>query len=166
VSSDFNVQSSKLEPAQDGRRDRNKLSPRINWRFRVPDGEPISFGDGSYGPQEFIAGRGFGDFIVWRHDGLPSYQLAVVVDDAAMQITEVVRGQDLLKSTARQILVYRALGLTRPNFYHCPLVTDESGQRLAKRSDSLSLRALRAKGIEPEILRKSWNVVDSGSALQ
>jgi glutamyl-tRNA synthetase len=78
-----------------------------------------------------------------------------VVDDAAMQITEVVRGEDLLKSTARQLLLYRALGCTPPDFFHCPLVTDEAGVRLAKRHDSLSLRALRAEGKRPQDLHKS-----------
>jgi glutamyl-tRNA synthetase len=129
---------------------------RANWRFRVPDGETISFQDGHQGPQAFVAGKDFGDFVVWRHDDLPAYQLAVVVDDAAMQITEVVRGADLLLSTARQILVYRALALSLPAFYHCPLMTDESGARLAKRHDALSLRALRQRGVTPEALRESW----------
>jgi glutamyl-tRNA synthetase len=127
-----------------------------NWRFLVPDGEVISFVDGNYGPQQFVAGKDFGDFIVWRHDDIPAYQLAVVVDDAAMQITEVVRGEDLLRSTARQLLLYRALELTPPQFFHCPLVTDAAGVRLAKRHDALNLRALRAKGLQPETLRKSW----------
>ncbi len=81
-----------------------------NWRFRVPDGETIAFADGHCGPQQFVAGKDFGDFVVWRHDGVPAYQLSVVVDDAAMRITEVVRGADLLNSTARQLLLYRALG--------------------------------------------------------
>jgi glutamyl/glutaminyl-tRNA synthetase len=80
---------------------------------------------------------------------VPSYQLACVVDDAAMRITEVVRGADLLKSTARQILLYRALGLAPPLWYHCPLVTDANGQRLAKRNDALSLRKLRERGVQP-----------------
>ena len=81
-----------------------------NWRFRVPDGEVIEFVDLNLGPQRFVAGKDFGDFVVWRRDNIPSYQLACVADDAAMGITEVVRGADLLKSTARQILLYRALG--------------------------------------------------------
>jgi glutamyl-tRNA synthetase len=127
-----------------------------NWRFRVPDGEVLAFVDGRWGPQQFVAGKDFGDFIVWRHDGIPAYQLAVVVDDAAMRITEVVRGEDLLKSTARQLLLYRALKLPAPLFYHCPLVTDKSGARLAKRHDALSLRALRARGKQPEALHHSW----------
>ena len=131
-------------------------SKKANWRFRVPDGQTISFLDGNYGPQQFVAGKDFGDFVVWRHDDIPAYQLAVVVDDAAMQITEVVRGEDLLGSTARQLLLYEALGLLPPRFFHCPLVTDQSGLRLAKRHNALSLRALRAAGKEPEDLRKEW----------
>jgi glutamyl-tRNA synthetase len=122
---------------------------KINWRFRVFDGEAISFTDGHFGPQQFVAGRDLGDFVVWRHDDTPSYQLAVVVDDAAMQMTEVVRGADLLKSTARQLLLYRALRLQAPDFYHCPLVTDSAGIRLAKRDDALSLRKLRTDGFSP-----------------
>jgi glutamyl-tRNA synthetase len=127
-----------------------------NWRFRVPDGERISFVDGFFGPQQFQAGRDFGDFVVWRHDDVPAYQLSVVVDDAAMKITEVVRGADLLVSTARQLLLYRALEWTPPAFYHCPLVTDDAGVRLAKRHDALSLRRLRAEGRTPEMLRQRW----------
>jgi glutamyl-tRNA synthetase len=120
-----------------------------NWRFRVPDGEVIEFVDANLGPQRFVAGADFGDFVVWRKDGLPSYQLACVADDAAMEITEVVRGADLLKSTARQILLNRALGLDDPAWYHCLLVVDHNGQRLAKRHDALSLRALRQRGLTP-----------------
>lgn len=127
-----------------------------SWRFRVPDGEAVSFADGWHGPQSLVAGRDFGDFVVWRHDGLPGYQLACVVDDAAMGITEVVRGADLLVSTARQLLLYRALGLAPPEFFHCPLVTDGQGVRLAKRHAALSLRALRAAGASPESLRAGW----------
>ena len=129
-----------------------------NWRFRVPDGEKISFTDGFFGSQQFQAGRDFGDFVVWRRDDVPSYQLAVVVDDAAMKVTEVVRGADLLLSTARQLLMYRALELPPPAFYHCPLITDAAGVRLAKRHDALSLRSLRAKGMTPPQLRESWDL--------
>jgi len=130
-------------------------SLRVNWRFRVPDGDVISFVDGYYGEQSFLAGKDFGDFVIWRHDGVPAYQLAVVVDDASMRITEVVRGEDLLKSTARQLLIYHALNLTPPSFYHCPLFTDDAGARLAKRHDALSLRSLRAHGGMPQALRKN-----------
>jgi glutamyl-tRNA synthetase len=123
-------------------------------RFRVPDGETVAFTDGNFGAQPFVAGKDFGDFVVWRGDDVPAYQLACVVDDAAMQITEVVRGADLLLSTARQILLYRALGLTPPAFYHCALMLDEKGKRLAKRHDALSLRTLRERGETPESLRR------------
>src|SRR2546421_1814035 len=129
-----------------------------NWRFRVPEAEAIEFVDGFFGEQRFIAGRDFGDFVVWRNDGVPSYQLAVVVDDATMQITEVVRGADLLLSTARQLLLYRALGLKAPAFFHCPLVVDSSGNRLAKRHDALSVRTLRSQGLTAEELRARFSV--------
>jgi glutamyl-tRNA synthetase len=133
-----------------------RSSTRRNWRFRVPDGETVSFVDGGFGPQQFVGGRDFGDFVVWRHDDLPAYQLAVVVDDDAMRISEVVRGADLLLSTARQLLLYRALALRPPLFYHCPLVTDAQGVRLAKRHDALSLRSLREGGADPAELRRTW----------
>jgi glutamyl/glutaminyl-tRNA synthetase len=128
----------------------------VNWRFRIPDGETIRFGDSGVGSRSYVAGRDFGDFVVWRRDDVPAYQLACVVDDAAMQITEAVRGADLLKSTARQILLYRALGLTPPEWHHCPLLRDAAGQRLAKRTDALSLRALRERGITPAEVRAMW----------
>jgi glutamyl/glutaminyl-tRNA synthetase len=121
----------------------------INWRFRVPDGAVIEFDDLNLGPQRFVAGQDFGDFVVWRRDGVPSYQLACVVDDAAMRITEVVRGADLLKSTARQILLNHALGFDDPAWFHCRLVVDHNGRRLAKRHDALNLRALRQRGLTP-----------------
>jgi len=120
-----------------------------NWRFRVNDGVAVEFFDEHLGPQRFVARKDFGDFLVWRKDNVPSYQLACAVDDAAMEITEVVRGADLLKSTARQILLLRALGFAAPAWYHCTLVADHNGQRLAKRHDALSLRSLRQRGLTP-----------------
>ena len=138
-----------LQPSDLGNR-------KCSWRFRVRDGETISFTDQNLGACSFIAGKDFGDFVVWRHDDVPSYQLAVVADDAAMHVTEVVRGADLLVSTARQLLLYRALGLNPPQFFHCPLMMDESGERLAKRHDALSLRALRVAGKLPEELRAAF----------
>lgn len=132
----------------------------VNWRFRIPDGETIAFEDSGMGARSYLAGRDFGDFIVWRRDDVPAYQLACVVDDAAMQITEVVRGADLLKSTARQLLLYRALGLTPPRWHHCPLLRDAAGQRLAKRTDALSLRALRERGMSPAEVRTLWERYD------
>jgi glutamyl-tRNA synthetase len=129
-----------------------------NWRFRVPDGETLQFDDQRLGTQYATAGVDFGDFIVWRKDDVPAYQLAVVADDAAMQITEAVRGADLLLSTFRQLLVYRALNLSAPQFYHTALITDSAGRRLAKRHDALSLRELRDSGAEPEELRQRYSV--------
>jgi glutamyl/glutaminyl-tRNA synthetase len=122
---------------------------RVNWRFRVPDGEELSFVDRRLGRQAAVAGSDFGDFLVWRKDDTPAYQLACVVDDAEMRITEVVRGADLVTSTFRQLLLYRSLELAAPAFYHCPLMLDENGVRLAKRHDALSLRALRERGTAP-----------------
>lgn len=125
----------------------------MNYRFRVPDGESIRFEDGNMGAQAFTAGEDFGDFLIWRKGesafpaGLPSYQLACVVDDAAMQITEVVRGADLLKSTARQILLQRTLALPTPAYFHTRLLRDEHGVRLAKRHDALAIRTLRERGL-------------------
>jgi glutamyl-tRNA synthetase len=126
----------------------------VNWRFLVPDGEVIAFDDLRQGRQRFVAGSDFGDFVVWRRDDVPAYQLAVVADDAAMRITEVVRGADLLKSTARQLLLIRALGLPVPAYYHCDLIRDEAGARLAKRHDALSLRTLREQGRIPQDVLK------------
>jgi len=123
-----------------------------NWRFRVPDGSMIEFHDEALGYQRAIAGEEFGDFLVWRKDDLPSYQLASVVDDALLGITEVVRGADLVQSTFRQNLLFDALGWRSPKFFHCPLVTDPNGVRLAKRHDALSLRSLRAAGRSPSDL--------------
>ncbi len=124
-----------------------------SWRFRVEPGRIVTFEDGRRGHQSYEGGVHFGDFIVWRRDGIPSYELACVVDDILMGITEVVRGADLLKSTARQLLLYEALGKPPPLFYHCPLICDSNGRRLAKRDRALALRELRARGELPEQIR-------------
>lgn len=128
----------------------------VNWRFRVPDGkdesEAVKFTDLNLGERRYLPGKDFGDFLIWRRDDVPAYQLSVVVDDAAMRITEVVRGEDLLKSTARQILLQRALGLATPEYFHCKLVRDAAGARLAKRIDALSIRHLRESGVSPQAL--------------
>ena len=129
-----------------------------NWRIRVPDGETISFTDNRLGPQSAVAGRDFGDFLVWRKDDVPSYQLACAVDDATMAITEVVRGDDLVRSTFRQLLIFRALGVSPPAFYHAPLMNDENGVRLAKRHDALSLRAMRESGKTPAEILSGFKV--------
>jgi len=114
------------------------------------------------GEQRYVAGRDFGDFLVWRRDDVPAYQLAVVVDDAAMRVTEVVRGADLLKSTARQILLLRALGYRVPEYFHCELVRDSAGTRLAKRSDTLSIRHLRESGMSAKaVLDRAFQPIGS-----
>jgi len=135
-----------------GRRDASTFAEPagVNWRFRVSEGEAVNFVDLNSGEQRYVAGHDFGDFLVWRRDDVPSYQLAVVVDDAAMHISEVVRGADLLKSTARQLLLLRALACPVPDYFHCELVRDASGVRLAKRQDALSIRHLRLTGMSPE----------------
>ena len=151
------------EPIYPGTCRQNRKSQIVNrkfsWRFRVPDGETVSFTDGNFGLQQFVAGKDFGDFVVWSRRGgndVPAYQLACVVDDAAMQITEVARGADLLVSTARQLLLYRALNLTPPAFFHCPLFRDETGERLAKRHDASSLQTLRTSAETPNSLRQKY----------
>ena len=117
----------------------------VAWRFKVPDGRVIEFEDALCGTVCRTAGVDFGDFVVWRRDALPAYELAVVADDHAMEIEEVVRGEDLLTSTARQLLLYEALGWTPPAWCHTPLVCDADGHRLAKRSGGLTIRDLRGQ---------------------
>lgn len=129
----------------------------LNWRFRVPDDVALTFTDGASGPQTAVTGRDFGDFLVWRKDDTPSYQLATTVDDIDLGITEVVRGADLIKSTFRQLLLFTALGRPVPAFYHAPLMLDSSGQRLAKRHDALALRTLREQGTTPQQILQQFN---------
>jgi glutamyl-tRNA synthetase len=135
-----------LRPAH---RERAKQPGGVPWRFRVPDGRTLEFYDARCGVVSRTAGVDFGDFVVWRRDDLAAYELAVVADDHAMEIAEVVRGEDLLTSTARQLLLYEALGWEPPAFCHAALVRDASGQRLAKRAGGLAIRALRAAGWTP-----------------
>jgi glutamyl-tRNA synthetase len=118
------------------------------WRFRAAPG-PVAFDDAVHGGCTFDVQATVGDFVVARADGVPSYQLAVAVDDAAMGITDVLRGDDLLPSTARQLLLYRALDLPAPRFAHVPLVVGEDGERLAKRHGALSVGELRERGVDP-----------------
>ena len=119
------------------------------WRFRVT--ESPAFVDGFYG-ETHIDLRAAGDFVVWKSAGTPAYQLAVVVDDAEMGVTEVIRGDDLLPSTPRQILLYRAIGHAPPGFAHVPLVVGPDGRRLAKRHGDTRLSTLRDEGVKPESL--------------
>ncbi len=121
------------------------------WRFRVP-AEPIAFPDGFQGPVAIDLRECGGDFVVWKSAGTPAYQLAVVVDDAEQGITEVIRGDDLIPSTPRQLLLYQSLGLTAPAFTHVPLVVGPDGKRLAKRHGDTRLSVLRAHGVAPELL--------------
>lgn len=116
-------------------------------RFAVPR-EPLEVRDEVMGTRTFAPGE-VGDFVVRRADGQWAYQLAVVVDDAAMDVTEVVRGADLLAATPAQLLLYQALSLTPPAFAHLPLLLDERGERLAKRSGALALSELERAGVRP-----------------
>ena len=127
---------------------RRAAARRPAWRLAVEPG-PVAFVDGVHGPCAFDVAATTGDFVITRADGVAAYQLAVAVDDAAMAVTDVVRGDDLLPSTARQLLVYRALGLDAPRFAHVPLVVGEDGERLAKRHAALSLGELRGRGADP-----------------
>lgn len=120
-------------------------------RLMVPD-EDISFTDRIKGQQTVNLARHCGDFIVRRGDGAWSYQLAVVVDDALMGVTEVMRGDDLLLSAAQQIYLYRLLGFDPPQFAHVPLVCNEQGIRLSKRDRSLSMEYLRQHHTPEEVL--------------
>jgi glutamyl-tRNA synthetase len=128
-------------------------------RFRVPCGQ-VAFVDGIAGAYCMDVAKEVGDFMIQNRAGVPSYQLAVVVDDAAQGINEVFRGDDLLSSTPRQILLLQALGLHLPRWYHAPLVLDATGRRLAKRCDDLSLETLRSMGVDPRAI-VAW-ALDSG----
>ena len=130
--------------------DAAKLDRPYAWRFRVTDSP--GFDDRFLGPTRIDLRQAGGDFVVWRSFAVPAYQLAVVVDDAAAGVTEVVRGDDLVPSTPRQLLLYRALGLTPPAFAHVPLVVGPDGRRLAKRHGDTRLAALRAAGVTAEAL--------------
>jgi glutamyl-tRNA synthetase len=132
--------------------DAAKLTDRpFAWRMRT-NTTAFSFDDGYRGPTRVALQAHGGDFVVWKSAGTPAYQLAVVVDDAAMGVTEVIRGDDLVPSTPRQLLLYQALGLTPPAFTHVPLVVGPDGRRLAKRHGDTRLATLRAGGITAEAL--------------
>ena len=128
-------------------------------RWRVPDLE-VRVADAIAGEIVENVAQTIGDFVIRRSDGAWAYQLACVVDDADMGITDVVRGADLLSSTARQALLLDTLGVPRPRFWHVPLLTDDSGTRLAKRNGALSLRQMREGGADPKAL-----IADIASSL-
>ncbi len=152
-------------------RDASARGRSVAWRFRVDRSR------GAVTVHDLVAGvyaqdvaRAVGDFVVARGDGVAAYQLAVVVDDLAMEITEVVRGDDLLASTPRQVLLYEAFGAPPPRWMHLPLVLGSDGERLAKRLGAMGLRELRERGHRPERLRAellaSLGVIDDGSPLR
>ena len=120
-------------------------------RLRVADGS-VKVTDQLLGERSFDVQSEVGDFLIAKRDRAPAYQLAVVIDDARQGVTEVVRGEDLLPSTARQQLLQQALGLPYVRYLHVPLVLDESGRRLAKREDDLSLQELREGGTDPRAI--------------
>ncbi len=142
--------------------------PDTNWRFVCPPGE-VRFRDGFAGPQATNPGADVGDFLLWTRRGSPSYQLAVVVDDARQGVTQVVRGDDLIPSTGRQLLLHRALGLRRePAYTHLPLVRGGDGRRLAKRHGDTRLAAYRDAGVRAErivALLARWSGLDASRAV-
>lgn len=129
-------------------------------RFGVPPGVVV-VDDRFSGKHEFDVEASVGDFLIGRRDGAPAYQLAVVLDDAQQGVTEIVRGDDLLPSAARQLLLQRALGLPAVDYYHVPLVVDATGRRLAKRHDDLGLSQLRELGVDPRAI-VSWVAASAG----
>lgn len=131
--------------------DAASLGARPAWRFRIPADTP-SFHDAFLGAQQIDLHAVGGDFVVWKFADTPAYQLAVVVDDAAQGVTQVIRGDDLVTSTPRQLLLYSALSLQPPSFCHVPLVVGTDGRRLAKRHGDTRLSALREQGVQPEAL--------------
>lgn len=151
------------------RRELEAAGRRPSLRFRVDDKRMVTFHDLLAGRQQQRVQKVVGDFIVRRADGIFAYQFAVVVDDALMKITQVVRGADLLASTARQILLYEALGFPVPAFAHVPLVLDSEGKRLSKRLQSEGLEPLRAAGAMPAQvvgrLAASCGLVEEGTVV-
>jgi glutamyl-tRNA synthetase len=140
--------------------------PGIAWRLRVEPGA-VEFEDRLYGRQSIDVAATVGDFVVARTPEQPAYQLAVVADDLAQGVTEVVRGDDLIASTARQILVHRALGAAPPAYAHVPLVVGTDGKRLAKRFGDAQIATLRAGGVPPERIigvLADWSGLGAGDA--
>ena len=137
------------DPTQTQRQQHEASGRCPSLRFRVADERIVSFTDLIAGPMTQHVQQAVGDFIVRRSDGIFAYQFAVVVDDALMHINQIVRGADLLSSTARQILLYESLGFPTPTFAHVPLMLDEQGKRLSKREQSAGLEPLRAAGATP-----------------
>ncbi len=139
-----------LGPAQRARREKEGRS--CSWRLACPPDTVWTFTDAVMGPQRFTLAECGGDFALRRSDGVFAYQLAVVVDDIRMGVTQVARGSDILASTPRQLYLYSLLGASPPEYAHLPLLLDATGERLAKRHASLTLHALREAGVRPETL--------------
>lgn len=141
-------------------------------RFRVVEGRVVEFADAFAGQRSFDVSRELGDFVVAKADGTPAYQLAVVVDDAEMNVTDVVRGDDLLDSTPRQMLLYEALGMADriPTYYHLPLVVGADGRRLAKRHGDTRLSHYRTLGVPPgrvvAMLARWCGIMDAGDEVE
>ncbi len=156
-----------LTAAQRRQHEANGRRPSL--RFHVDDERIVSFTDLLTGPMQQHVQQATGDFIICRSDGIFAYQFAVVVDDALMQLNQIVRGADLLSSTPRQILLYEALGFPIPTFVHVPLVLDEQGNRFSKRSESAGLAPLRAAGMTPAQvvgqLAASCGLVEPGASI-
>jgi len=147
----------------EAQRSERRRTRRPALRLRVPPGE-VKFHDEIQGAQSIDPHAQIGDFVLRRADGIHSYQLAVVVDDAAMGVTQVLRGKDLLASTARQIVLHRMLGNSLPRWAHAPLVLEPGGARLAKRDRAASLSQLRARGVDPSQLVALLAQTVSGSS--
>lgn len=130
---------------------RRQMDRKPSWRVHVPH-VSVSFTDGSYGPFSDYLPRVCGDFVVRRADGLYAYQLAVAVDDGSMGITHVLRGRDLLSSTAQQIWLMEVLGYTPPSYTHVPMLIDASGNRLSKRQQGITVRILRDRGVQADAI--------------
>lgn len=154
----------RLSSAESSERSRTRAPA---YRFRAQPGE-VRFVDGLQGPYSQDVEAVVGDFVVRRNDGVASYQLAVVVDDAATNISHVLRGDDLLSSTPRQIQLYTALQLPQPEFFHVPLVMGEDGKRLAKREGAFALAELRERGLPAERVLgvlSAWSGLGDGSPV-
>lgn len=133
------------------RKEQEKMTKQPSWRVHVPPRQ-IAFSDGVYGLQADFLPETCGDFVVRRADGLYAYQLAVSVDDGAMQVSHVLRGRDLLSSTAQQIWLMETLGYEAPQYTHVPLLLDERGNRFSKRQQGITIRSLRERGIEADAI--------------
>lgn len=134
-----------------GEAERRRMTKKPSWRIHVPD-ETVYFTDGVYGKQAGNLPHGCGDFVVRRADDMYAYQLAVSVDDGSMAITHVLRGEDLLSSTAQQIWLMKILGYDAPHYTHVPMLIDGDGNRLSKRQNGITVRALRDDGVDAETI--------------